>query len=594
MLNINKNKSAKRLPEWRENNLLSKTIRNETPAIKIKETKKIEETKKPLTIIENIKPKYKPNLKESKKPLTLNYESTDEDNIEITNNINENLDGLIKVETLDKNLLPKWITTSMEYISLNVNKAPDSLFLGHTLKKAFELASYNRVAGNDGKNISHTNGFFAVFIESGIGKDYAGSVLNLAYSNVERERLIFQKEIHDAMRVVLEDEARKKFPGDTKKQNEFVNDHEPRDFNIVTTTGTREGLLADMEAFMNNNFGCLTVHVSELGDLIASNSESQKQYFGLIKEYYESTHKDRKSVSSRNTKTITGVPLNLWAHTSPESLMSGKGKQQLLEFFQRGNYRRNFVIFPKKTEYKTNIIETIDLDKIMEEAERNKNKSDALLNDLKEYYLNVHKELNSALNLDIDLEDAFNLELKFGKVFNMTKKAFKLYTSYELYTNNIWSTKHLSNQFDGKEEVTSRIRRTFKLATMLASVSHPKDAKITVHDMRAAIHLNEFFATSFETFMFEQNKEYSNKLFEFFLENKGKAFSKMEIRDLKVISCQSSKYTSIFNDLLSSAIEEAEEKGYELVEEIFKPEGKGRPTTKYKLIDYVGEDLGEL
>lgn len=463
----------------------------------------------------------------------------------------------MKLIKLDFDKLPEKIGGILQnYLSIKFNKTPEEALLLNLLIKISQICSYKRakVAYKEATTIINMYGL--LFMKSGSGKDAPLREIDRIFMgeyykdfNINLTNYIkFTKE-------KISNEAEEKFQKSVASKENFMEEQAPRQIVTEFSDATPEGLIAQRESLASVEWGGTFLRIAEYADYISSENNARREMTSIIIDIFDHGDSKPKIIkSAKNYKAIYGIPSTVMLHTSPNGLLEGKGRRDLMQFLNRGLGRRAFIISPNT------------------ENMRNRSRGevrDAELEEIESLIPSFILIFNECVNKN-----------KFNQIFTFTKEANQ---KIEDYTENNFD-KGLKISKLAEEalvaELQNRHWKTVKLAGIIAAFEHPGEYEVTLQDLDFAIYIADLFGEHFASFFEIKELTNENKLFIFFKENMNKPITTMDIRLRNFV------YKDNFKNWFDNAISDITEMA--LIEDldlIIQKNGKSGKT--YTLIDPV-------
>ncbi len=482
-------------------------------------------------------------------------------------NFNEN------AEIKQNNALPMPEILSDTILTLKKNYKGCSInsITNIVLAKTVQMFTAKRIKFKGLENTGYPNHYAIVFMPSGFGKDKMSDDLDKHYFYDFRFWFTFEaQKLKEKYFEEIKNEANKKFPslGDKKqdaKRFAWIQEELKKVRNIVleVSDGTREGFFADAKAFKRAGFGSVFNKNSEFGSYLNNATVEQRLFLNQMFEAYSGKVTSKSIKSEGREPDIEDLPVSLLWYSDP-TLFEKDLKTPFNTLMQTGLGRRSVITFMSKKE-------PYSVEKVAQNA----------LKQQREYFKSLHE-------LGIKLFKLFSA-VDSGAMYALTQETYcEVFYPYKMWLEKC--TDELEDTLLCKE-ITSRELKVLKLSCLYACINHPKVLFIHPEDMLQAIDTIEMLSADFKAFLNHKPK-YSDKydrLFNFFLENEGKEFSKTELINdhCQKLGLSRDKFRAYFDEYIDVLREFAAHKGYLLNE---KPINRNSGTV-YSMITMETQEL---
>lgn len=419
-----------------------------------------------------------------------------------------------------------------------------------------------RVKLKEFKSKKYPNFYFLAFAPSGTGKDRIFDDLNSFlfkpfYDWFEAK----VTEYTENKKIEIEQEAFFAFPDHKQagKKERYIKEKMAEIGVLIMeiTDGTREGLYRDAKAFSLAGFGSLFVKHSEFLLFAKDATSDQKVYFDQLNESYNGKIASKSIKGEDRAKDITDIPVNAFFHSDP-TLFQHDFKSQFMQRLATGLARRSIIIFQEKRKEKS-------IEKDSEKALQKEKIFFKCLEILSKELFDIFEKIAEASEFEL-------MDETFKKIFY----PYKLQLQAELQE---------TDEALISLEIPSRELKALKLSNIYACLRHPKEHIITPEDMKEAISSVEWLSKDLKKFI-AYKPRYTDKydcLFNFFLENIDKAFTKTELisKHYREFGVSRDKVREQFDDFIEIMQDIASEKGlFFEIQEINNRSGKSFKLTK--------------
>lgn len=404
------------------------------------------------------------------------------------------------------------------------------------------------------------------FLPSGEGKDAPINFLLKTFGDeslkeFKKKASVFLTE----QKKKLEDEANEKFKSAKSENEKYVEMKMPHTLIPVITDGTPEGLTALRSAFENAGFGGVSVRISEFKNYILSENNARQEFLSLVGEIYDSGNSKAKvTKGDRVSIEVENVPMNFFAHTTFNGLLTGKGNIKLKELLNTQFARRCLVCFPELTKYMS----------------RENEESDPRVEFM------ITAEIPQAeIDLKVKLKEifsSFSIETSYGINLSFSEPAEQLMFFYQ--KDNLVKLDKLGilEEESIRAELKGRSWKATKLSGIIAAFEHPLSRTVEEKDVACAIYITDFYGRQFSRFFFEEPVTPEDKIFKFLFENAGKWVSLTTLRDQRFVGVH--RFSNWFKAIAKELTDRAEEKNLKFLKND-NPEEKNQQEYMISLSD---------
>lgn len=444
------------------------------------------------------------------------------------------------------------------------------------LVKIGQIAGFNRIQGKSTligtyENTVLANVYGLTFLDSGEGKDKPlNDIESMFMRDILRHYYDRGLEFAQEYKNKIKQQAEELYPDSKSERNKYIAANAPRTLSYEMQDATMEGLIAQREALHEAGFGGTFVRISEFGDYISSRSDVKSAFLSLMNDIFDRGNNAPKIIKGeRRAVPVYGVPSNAIMHTSPAGLIEqGEANSRLMSFLNRGQARRALVCYPLKKK---------QVDMTVQKKHDLRREAQALVPQLKQVFDDMYN--NTKEDDVVERNQTLN-------VFIFTPEAEQRIEEYEI-ANQTKGRAIVSSDLAGvRSDIINRHYKAMKVATLIAAFEHPTIKEVTVQDVEGAIRLCEMYGEHLRRFYQAKPETDVQKLYNYFVENKGKWLSKMDIYEQKfVVRNATSQWLS---DKLPMVEELAERNGLSIECEKF-----GKNGYKYRIIEIASDALLE-
>lgn len=469
---------------------------------------------------------------------------------------------------------------------LNIFIPPDALLLS-AIVKISQIAGINKVQVSSttidtSDNCTPANIYGITFLESGSGKDKPLRDIDKNLIHAIKEDFYRRASDYRATKAATtEKQAESKYgTKQSAERSKFISNNSARFLPLEMSNATPEGFIASREAFQDARFGSTFIKISEFGDYITSDNKTREEFLSIVSEVFDHGDSGPKILKSeKESIEITNVSSSAIFHTASSGLLSGKGRDKLFIFLNRGVARRSLICYPSPI-----AIDDKTIEEIYEESKIATNEVKSLQEELKQCFMHMY---TSTKNLtDGTLADAI-IEKLPSNTYIYSDEANDRIEMYQI-ENNIEARRILDNTEAAglKSELTGRHWRALKLSGLIAAFEHPDQKTVEIDDLEKAIEICTNFAKQMARFYKAKPTSESEMLLNHFLENKDKWISTMDLRSMWFV--HKDKFTQWFNNSIDPLAEELEDRGYTL-----ESKKKGKSGMQYRASKITKESNGE-
>lgn len=437
--------------------------------------------------------------------------------------------------------MPIILSSMVELLANRHINIPINSILNMVLVKTAQMITAKRITLKEIENILYPNYYAICFMPSGFGKDRL--LRDLKGRFFKSFGIWFVDKARDNKLQRLEKikiDSKNNYNSE-KEANAYVKEQENRlrELVIEISDGTLEGVFEDAQIFQEAKFGSIFTVINELGSYLKGISPVREQFLPFLYEAYDGVIPSKCIKGGKRQMSIENMPVNALLY-SDHTLFKKDIKNMFENLMSIGLCRRSVVTFFRDNKLK-DIQMTYDEEKrFFEQAE--------LLN----------KEL-------------------FNKFFSIDDNAcYVLEEETKDKVLNEYSS-HLTNLFNNtedemrKREIKSRELKALKLSCLYACFNHPANEYIiNSTDMIQAIRTIEALSSDFKDFINykPKQKDRYDHVFDFFLQNKGKYYTKSNlIANFSQFGFSRRKMQTEFNDIIAFVSDIAQNKGYYLLQE---------------------------
>ncbi|MEI8390709.1 MAG: hypothetical protein WCG23_12600 [bacterium] len=412
--------------------------------------------------------------------------------------------------------------------------------------KLSQMATFKRIQVKESDyEKPHIINYYGVNImSSGSGKDKITREIDQyllsgfrAYFNSASNEYINKKEAE------LLETAKKNHPNSENKQFEFTEKEKNKIRNIrfELEEATQEGLFADCVTLHNSGIGSLFIKIPELGLFLENPTQSQQLFLNSVIKLYDGESNIKSTKGESRSTEVKGIPCNCLFYSDTNKLLQDKANNYLMKLLDTGLVRRSFIAFMPEKEISINGDYELELqikNKAYQEAE----------------------EINEFINKTF-------MAIDKDSEFQMLPETYKIYHNYQNQNKNKYNSLLRKSDDILLKELRGRFWKTFKLSGLIAVISHPEEPVIKPQDLEYAIYQSELFAQDFEQFFKTKPQTDTDKLFLYFLNNKGEWLATQEIKKQKFTNYN--HFSRWFDENLQYVKNMAESQGYSVKEEKF-------------------------
>lgn len=361
----------------------------------------------------------------------------------------------------------------------------------------------------------------------------------------------------------LKEESIELFPDNETEQKKYQTANRPRALVRELSDATLEGFVAMRQAYYQAGWGGTFVKISEFGDYITSDNMARFEFLSMLTEVYDHGDNNAKiTKGERENVPVYNVPSNAIMHTSPAGLLTGKNRERLMNFLNRGIARRALVCYPEREI----VFETEDIMANIEIKKKKKAEAVALQPQLKSYFEAFYN------NTKCDFDTTYNT----NNTFVLTEAAEQILAQYEV-ANMIESSKISENdELSGvASELSGRHWKALKLSGIIAAFEHPDNKIVTDLDVEAAIAMCDEYGGHLKRFYKAEPTAGYEKLYDYFARENSVWKTLTDIRAERFVA--KDQFTRWFNENIDTVAEMLDQAGY-----LFEDEKNGVRGRKYR------------
>ncbi len=466
--------------------------------------------------------------------------------------------------------MPKILAQLVMTIKKQYQGIPVNAIINMVLSKCAQMITAKRIKYIEYSNIGYPNYYAIIFMPSGTGKDRMSDDLDKYVFFPFRQWFKFHVgELEKSRKLKAEHEAIKRYPEQEqeKQRKAFIKEQtkEFRKMVIEVSDGTREGLYCDAKAFKQAPFGSLMLKNAEFGRYLDNMKTEQRLFLNVLFEGYGGIIRSKCIKGDQREENVEDVALNALLYSDP-TLFKSSIENFFYELMQTGLNRRSVITFASETE--------------PFEMEKDPKKADEAT---RKYYSDLKAIGEKLYNIFHSIESNAMYERTQDTLINVFYP-YKLKLT-ELVNNN--------DKESMKREITSRELKALKISCLYACINHPNECLIEPEDMEMAIDTIERLSKDFSKFLNYRPKmtDRFDRLFQLFLDNQNKTFTKTElVNEHYQLSGYSRKYfRKNFDECIEIVEDIASQKGY-ILNKVSINNNSG---FEYSLIPMKSEDLSD-
>lgn len=421
-------------------------------------------------------------------------------------------------------------------------KATPSMILNMVIcKTAFALTS-KRVQYKEIEKLGFPNWYTVIFAYSGCGKDRIDEDLdNYFFKNF---RLWFDTKAQEwyeqqvrCIENIADDMFNSDKASDLSKKKAYITQEKSKIRELVfeVYNGTPEGIFEEAKIRSKYKLGAIFVKMTEFAKYFLNSKTEDKQFFSLLLIAYGGKYPSKCTKNDKREKDIIGVPLNCLLMCDISLFEPPKARQELMLELQTGFARRSMITFIPRIK----LLNNIDVKQALE--------------DDKNFYKNADIINEEFIKIFSRIDDY--------SIYDMPEEVILHIKEYEKELNI------LANETDNellRKEILDRQLKSIKLATIFAAFSHSEKI-ITMTDIKQAIGVIEYLSKDFKAFVNHKPRHIDkyDELFNFFLENENKHFTKMQIiKKAQLFGFSQRKLSDDFENAIDFIINYADDAGY--------------------------------
>ena len=280
--------------------------------------------------------------------------------------------------------------------------------------------------------------------------------------------------------------------------------------------------------------------MTEFSKYFLNSKTEDKQFFSLLLIAYGGKYPSKCTKRDKREKDIVGVPLNCLLMCDISLFEPIKARQELMLELQTGFARRAMITFIPRIR----LPEDTDVRKSLE--------------DNKAFYANADVINEEFIKKFSQIDDY--------SIYDMPEEVLLYMKEYEKTLN--MQANETENELL-KKEILDRELKSIKLATIFAAFNHMEKV-ITIEDMKQAVDVIEYLSKDFKAFVNYKPKHIDkyDELYNFFLENENKRFTKMQIiKNAQSFGFSQRKLNDDFENAIDFIKNYADDAGYNLLSE---------------------------
>ena len=459
----------------------------------------------------------------------------------------------------------KLVEATLNVFSKRFKNTERSIITSITLLKIAQMMTCKRVKYKEFEKIDNPNYYTIVFLPSGGGKDRISNDLDDYVFKPFRD---WFKENAEKYYSKKKQQIQEEYTNSKNKQIKALIKEAEKSIRypiLEVVDGTQEGLFEDAKVLNEAGFGAITYKMSEFGMFLETAQNTEKQFLGCLYDGYDGKVISKSIKYGKREANIENMPVNCLLLSDPSLFTGGNLRYMFNLLMQTGLSRRCVISFqkPRKKEIEYN--------------------TDLAFEKEKQFYRDCEKLSEQFLKI-------FN-KIPSNAVYVLTDSALKnLHYPYRIKMEEL---ENATEDVLTKKEIQSRQHKAIKIACLYACLNHPTKLIVNDEDMQQAIDTVEFISKDFKTFRNYKPKEDDayDKLWEFFLENLDKGFTRTELvyNQFQNFGISRDKFKDRFDDNIDSIAEMAKDKGYMLkIDSINRNSG-----TEYMLTKFEPQDLSD-
>lgn len=400
----------------------------------------------------------------------------------------------------------------------------------------------------EGRKAGYPNWYSINLMPSGFGKDRMlddiGTIFLADYKKWFYEKAENYKQTRYKK---IEDESFEKFPpidrSVEKQRFNYIKDESNKVRNLVSeiSEGTREGVSQDAKGFFEAGFGSLFIKHPEFGSFLYNSTQEQKLFLDMLNEAYSGKIISKSIKGENREANIEDLPVNLLFHA--DTTLFERDSNKIFETLLQNGFGR-----------RCSIIAQYEEDDYIEESDAQKAR------------LAEKRYCKSLEILGKRFFETFSA-VQEAAIFELTEEGYSIFHQYKIKLKK--SCKNEKNTLMAKE-INSRQLKALKLSGLYACLNHPLELYIYPQDMIQAINTIDFLGSSFKIFLNHKAKykDKYDKIFDFFLENEEKEFTKTEliVEHHREFGHSRDKFRASFDKYIEMVKDIAGSKGYVLQE----------------------------
>jgi len=379
------------------------------------------------------------------------------------------------------------------------------------------IAGYFKIQEGE-KNRKVINHYAMVLAYSSYGKDKTKNfikkhLLKNFYEKFTREAKYFTED----MKHKNNTEALEKFPTQIEKGRD-INEKKRNDYlkslpiprTILTAQSIRssaQGLDADVRFISKADKFCINSTESEFSSFFKNASDIDKKIIETYVGLYDGEYTTGSFKHEPIKEDLENIFCNLLLFAQPEALIKKDVKLEIKEILTNGLGRRCFISLDD--------LEISDNDEYIDN----------------DYYITHCENVLTPLIDNI----VQKLENNSKKIVVRSEAAYNIIKNY--YKTNRSIIKSMTDHADSVviSDLKNRDYKAIRLAALITCIENPEHLVINKEIMDFAIQLTEIYSNDLTNYLQTKPKDETDELFNKFLENKNKPFSKSDVRNWKIL-----------------------------------------------------------
>lgn len=330
------------------------------------------------------------------------------------------------------------------------------------------------------------------------------------------------------------------------------------------TNATQAKLYKSLEIIKDTDEGSIIIINSEFAnyyeDAILNKDKMKKEFLDMMYNLYDGEFQGTDTVST-SRENITGIATSCIFLSDYKLLLENeKLVNAFKSYLARGMARRSFIYFKKNENFYTKNIQYPSYDE----------KTRAIDN-LKIYQAKI-KEIFD--NISLNKEYFFNQEVN-NEINNYKIEVSKKIAEFYKYTDVLDINSEIL-----KLNLEHSTWKIIKLAVLYHILENPNSSFITVENFRQAVKFFNQTHTCLEEMLKDKIASDYENLYNYFVLNRNKFISKMNLRKEKFVSNR--EFKTWFEEALISINEIAEQKGFNFVSRVVGKRNQGMEYALYE------------